>query len=541
MQLQIKPRKIAALYIRVSTDEQKKRGYSSPYQLERLEAYCAAENIEIAVIFEEDYSAKNFDRPEWKKLMQYAKENKRKIDYVLFYAWDRFSRNIADAYMMIAKLQNLSIEPQAISQPLDLKIPQNKLVLSVYLAMPEVDNDIRAERARKGLRGSKKAGRWTGMAPIGYRNSRDSENRPLIVPNDKAPLVLWVFEQIARNDRTLNEIREELNQRALYVTRSNFSLLVRNMVYAGRIFIKANEEEPEEIRIGLHAAIVPPELFDEVQMILRKRSKQKGKPHNIQDHDQLPLRGLLNCSKCSGHMTGSGSRSRNGEIHYYYHCNKCKQERYRADQANNEMEMLLSTIQISEGVEKLYATLIQTDLKKNTHSRGQEKGVLQRELNRLKEQKDRLQKFLRTGEIQPRDYTEMVNNITEETAKIQDEINGISADKETELDDLNEKLQILTNVLGWYRNQGVKKKKQLLGSIFPEKFTFDGLRVRTAEINPTVALLLSKTGQFDPKKKGHIGYKSDVTLLVRTTGVEPAHPKAPPPQDGMSTNFITCA
>lgn len=516
--------KRAILYVRVSTDEQAQKGYSLPEQRGQLERYCYAHGIEIAVVFTEDYSAKNFDRPEFTKLMQYAKVNQRNIDLLLFVAWDRFSRNIADAYMMIGKLKKLEIEPQAIMQPLDLSIPQNKIVLAVYLSLPEVDNDIRADRARKGLRGSKKAGRWTGKAPVGYKNSRDQENRPLIVPNEKAQLVYWVFVEVAKNERTLQEIRLELKERGLYVTRSNFSLMVRNMVYAGRIFIKANESEPEEIRIGLHEPIVPADLFDKVQATLKKRSKQKGKPHNVQDHDQLPLRGLLSCSKCNGHMTGSGSRSRNGEIHYYYHCNKCKQERYRADQANTEMENLLATVQISEGVEKLYATLVQTNLKTDAHSRGQEKGVLQRELNTLNERKERLQNLLLSGDLEPQDYTEMKNRIGDQIAKIQNEISGVNAGKENQLDELNEKLQILTNVLEWYKNQEVKKKKQLLGSIFPEKFTFDGLRVRTAEIDPTVALLLSKTGHFDPKQKGHIGYKSDVTLLVPTTGLEPAHP-----------------
>ena len=169
-----------------------------------MERYCAASGIEVLITFQEDYSAKNFDRPEWNKLLLYAKAHQRNIDYILFVAWDRFSRNIADAYAMITKLRKMEIEPQAITQPLDLNTPQNKIVLAVYLSLPEVDNDIRADRAKKGHRGAKKAGRWTGMAPVGYRNGRDEENRALIIPNEKAPLVRWAFEQVARNDRPLS-------------------------------------------------------------------------------------------------------------------------------------------------------------------------------------------------------------------------------------------------------------------------------------------------------------------------------------------------
>jgi len=53
---------------------------------------------------------------------------------VLFLKWDRFSRNAGDAYFMINVLRKLGVEPQAIEQPLDLSIPENKMMLAFYLA-----------------------------------------------------------------------------------------------------------------------------------------------------------------------------------------------------------------------------------------------------------------------------------------------------------------------------------------------------------------------------------------------------------------------
>jgi site-specific DNA recombinase len=517
-------KKRAILYIRVSTDEQASKGYSLPEQREQLERFCSAHGIEITITFQEDYSAKNFDRPEWTKLMQYAKANQRSIDYVLFVAWDRFSRNIADAYTMIGKLKKLEIEPQAITQPLDLNVPQNKIVLAVYLSLPEVDNDIRADRAVKGHRGAKKAGRWTGMAPVGYKNSRDEENRALIVPNEKAPLVRWVFEEVLKNERPLSEIRMELNKRGLYVTRSNFSLLVRNNVYAGKIVVKATDTEPEITITGLHEPIVTEELFDAVQLILSQRKKKQKKHVSVQEQEELPLRGILCCSKCGGHITGSASRSRNGQRHFYYHCTVCKKERYRAEIANTEIEKLLSTIEIIEGVDKLYSVLIQDEVSGNGHKHGQEKGTIQKELNTLEERKQRLQDMLMNGQLEPADYSEMKKRLDIQTSETKSKLTELKADKESLLERMNEKLKILTNLMEWYRNHGVREKKKLLGSIFPQKFIFDGFQIRTGEIDDTVALLLNNTGRFNPKQKGHVGYKSHVTLLVRMTGLEPAHP-----------------
>ncbi|MCX2679625.1 recombinase family protein [Galbibacter sp. EGI 63066] len=61
--------KTAYLYVLVSTDEQKRKGYSLPEQEDRLLKYCRYNNIEVKGIYCEDYSAKNFNRPEWKKLI----------------------------------------------------------------------------------------------------------------------------------------------------------------------------------------------------------------------------------------------------------------------------------------------------------------------------------------------------------------------------------------------------------------------------------------------------------------------------------------
>src|SRR6476620_7670969 len=116
-------KKRAYLYVRVSTDEQAEKGYSQKHQDDRLRQYCVHNDIEIAGVYWEDSSAKTFDRPEFKKLLEHLKKNKGSAELLLFLKWDRFSRNAGDAYGMINALNKLGAEPQAIEQPLDLSIP----------------------------------------------------------------------------------------------------------------------------------------------------------------------------------------------------------------------------------------------------------------------------------------------------------------------------------------------------------------------------------------------------------------------------------
>lgn len=171
---------IADLYIRVSTDEQADKGYSLRDQEERLRRYCAQKNIVVRNIYVEDYSAKSFNRPEWKKVISDLRKQRKKknMTLLLFTKWDRFSRNVSQAYQTIDILRELCSEPQAIEQPLDMDIPESKIMLSHYLTIPEVENERRALNVFYGMRRAKKEGRWMGTAPLGYVNkiTEDKKN-----------------------------------------------------------------------------------------------------------------------------------------------------------------------------------------------------------------------------------------------------------------------------------------------------------------------------------------------------------------------------
>lgn len=101
-------------YTRVSTDEQAEKGYSLADQKDRLMRDCREKDLESVGHYQEDFSAKTFDRPEFKKLLSYLKKEKGKVKYLLFHKWDRFSRNATDAFIMIRELNKLGVVPIAI-------------------------------------------------------------------------------------------------------------------------------------------------------------------------------------------------------------------------------------------------------------------------------------------------------------------------------------------------------------------------------------------------------------------------------------------
>lgn len=89
---------------------------------------------------------------------------------LLFTKWDRFSLNTGVTSHMISILQKNHFIPQAIEQPLDMPVLENKLMLAIYLSTPEVEDDRRVLSTFHGMRRAKKGGKLMGIVPYGYIN-----------------------------------------------------------------------------------------------------------------------------------------------------------------------------------------------------------------------------------------------------------------------------------------------------------------------------------------------------------------------------------
>ncbi len=287
----------ADLYIRVSTDEQADKGYSQRDQEERLRKYCDSNKIKIRRVVFEDHSAKSFNRPRWSELLFELKKKSKGVDFILFTKWDRFSRNAGDAYQMINILRKLSVEPQAIEQPLDLTVPENKLMLAFYLAAPEVENDRRALNVLLGMRKAKKEGRWMGQAPVGYANKMTEDGRKYIAPKyPEAEIMKWVFETLSEGQLNVEQIMKEAFKKGIKCCKANFWNLLRNPIYCGRIYIAGYKDEASRHVQGLHQPVISETLFYDVQDYLD--GKKKTYRTKVGSLDILQLRGYITCPAC---------------------------------------------------------------------------------------------------------------------------------------------------------------------------------------------------------------------------------------------------
>ncbi len=510
----------AVLYTRVSTDEQAERGYSLADQKDRLIRYCKEKDIDVETHFQEDYSAKTFERPEFKKLLVFLKKEKGKVKYLLFHKWDRFSRNATDAYMMIRELGKIGVVPKAIEQPLDLSIPENKMMLAFYLTAPEIENDRRSMNVTSGMRRAMKEGRWMATAPKGYTNKRDENNKPIIIPSEKAKFVRKAFTELAKGTKPAEHIRRELMKEGFICSRNNFNRLIRNPVYCGSIRIQARGGEEEMVVRGIHEPIISEELFFKVQNVLTVRAK-RSKPAKVhKTNDIFPLRGFLECPRCGGKLTASGSKG-NGGRYYYYHCLHGCRERVKAEEVNTAFHILLKHYTFKPEVRELFQKVVMDSIKGNSKDISIRLQQIPIEIEKNKKRMESLQDKYVDNEISKEDYSQLkmkysldIERLTKERA----EINMITSDLSEQLKFC---MDILENLSGFYEKADVEGKQAIIGSIFTGKLIYSEKKVRTTKVNEAVSLLINTSKAFEKIKKGQPNKKLKLSLGVTPEGFKP--------------------
>jgi len=221
------------MYVSVQTSKKRK---AIPCPSKKTDC-SATVNLIISKLkaFTADYSAKNFNRPEWTKLLALLKCRKAKeAENVLFTKWDRLSSNIEYAYQMSGVLRSVGVQALAIDQPIDFSIPESTVMLAVYLSIPEAENGRRALNTSGGMRRAKKEGRWMGAAPKGYKNFVNPDGRKYIAPiQPDDDLMKWSFEQLANGQLAAEQIRKMACAQGLKCGRNNFWKLIHNPMYCG--------------------------------------------------------------------------------------------------------------------------------------------------------------------------------------------------------------------------------------------------------------------------------------------------------------------
>lgn len=482
------------IYTRVSTDEQS-LGYSLRDQKEKLEKYSTTKGYSIIAHYEDDHSAKTFDRPAFKKLLEFIKRNKGVINKLVFLRFDRFSRNITDALMMIRELSKYNVVCEAAEQPLDLTIPENKLLLTIYLASPEIENDRRSLNTISGTRKAMKEGRWCNAAPFGYRFTRDERNKPLLIPNGKkADLIKEAFELYATGSYTKEAVRRMLRPKGMLLQAARFAELFHNYLYVGKILIKEYKNEPQQFVKAVHEPLINEELFAKVQYIASGKRLLYSKPNTVSD--QLPLRGFLQCSVCGNPLTGSASKSSNGTRYFYYHCQPPCKSRFRADEANSIFESWLNRISLKPEHTETYLKFFEVISKQEDGDRKLELQQLDSDINRVKDLLLKTDRLFIEEKIDLDSYQRLKDAYTNDIVSLEQKRKQLKEVDKDLIKQLEFAFNVMANLQKLWNDMDLEGKRLLISSIIPGKLIFENGQYRTTENNPILSELFNIDGDF---------------------------------------------
>ena len=140
-------------------------------------------------------------------------------------------------------------------------------------------------------------------------------------------------------------------------------------------------------------------------------------PLKVYDKEELPLRVIMDCSSCGNPHTGSASRSRNGSRYFYYHCQYCKKERFRAEKVNNTLFDGLEGLKFNQDAEVLYEQIVKELFDNSTESNEDLIKKLSKKLTTITDKIQKIQELLLDDKISAEYYGEMSENLIKECLK----------------------------------------------------------------------------------------------------------------------------
>lgn len=369
-----------AIYIRVSTEDQAKEGYSLEVQREFLINYAKREGWEIYHpdgndVYEDDESGYTRERTELKRLLTDAKRGK--FNMVLVYKIDRFSRKLKDLLNLVDELEEMNVGLKSATEYYDTSNSAGKMMFQQLGSFAEFERNRIKERVFPGMVKGVEKGNWQGArySPYGYSYNKLDPEKKLRVVKEEADIVKMIYMMYLSGQST-QQIAGYLYRKG-YKTRSggkfNTKLIcdiLKNQVYLGNLVwneyhynkkqktlkgYKYVRNEPSKVIIakGKHEAIISQEDFDAVQKKLELARKGVVRKCNSNDY---PLTGILLCARCGNRFQGcvntaTRENKKTKTKRRYYRCSArqtydidCSNSYARADELESEVYGIVSAI-----------------------------------------------------------------------------------------------------------------------------------------------------------------------------------------------------
>ena len=309
-------KKVCGLYMRVSTEDQAREGFSLPEQKERLEAYCKFKGFIIKDYYTDaGISAKTGNyRPEFERLKEDIKS--KKINTIIALKQDRITRSIFDWEELMRFLEENDAYLDCVNDDINTTNANGKMVSRILMSVSQQEIERTSERTKVGLAGAIKQGHIPHQAPLGYKH----ENKKLVIDHLTKDVVIRIFE-LYHKGMSYQKISTLFNkEQVLSKTNwrdSSIVAILENEIYKGD-FVHGKRTKHPTYYENVVEPIVSKEMWEECQVQKKKNSKSYQRTLTY-----LFLQ-KLRCPKCNRILGGKATQKKNGNVYYYYYCHDCK-------------------------------------------------------------------------------------------------------------------------------------------------------------------------------------------------------------------------
>ena len=384
-------KKKCGLYMRVSTEDQAREGFSLPEQRERLETFCKFKGYEIVDYYEDaGISAKTGNhRPEFERLKDDIKA--KKINTIVALKLDRITRSIYDWENLMTFLDENDAYLDCVNDEINTTSANGKMISRLLISVSQNEIERTSERTKVGLAGAIKSGHIPHIAPLGYKH----ENKTLVIDYATKDVVVRIFELYSEGysyQKISNLFNEEKVLGKDNWRDSTIQTILENEIYKGD-FVHGKRTKTPTYYENVVEPIVSKELWEDCQVQKKKNSRSYQRTLTY-----LYLQ-KLKCPKCGRVLGGKATTKKNGKPYFYYYCNDCKIS-FKENVINEYFNQFINElVEYDSVVNQFFLPMIK---QKFDEPREQ----LEKEINNQKNKLERIKKAYVNGVFELQEYNE---------------------------------------------------------------------------------------------------------------------------------------
>ena len=367
--------KSAGIYIRVSTFDQAREGFSLGEQEERLKEFCKFKRYNIYKVYQDaGISAKNDKRPAYQEMIEDVK--KGNINVIVALKLDRLTRSVYDIEKLMKFVNDYECDIDCMADESNTTTSNGRMVMRIMTSVSQNEIEKCSERTKFGMAGAIKNGHIPNRTGLGFKR----KNKKLVPDPLTKDIIVRIFDLYleGKSHQAIANIYNK--EKVLGKTNwydSTIQKILSNELYKGD-YVNGKRTKHPTYYENVIEPIVSKEKWESCQY-----QKLRNARHYERTATYL-FTNKLKCSKCGNFLGGHATTKTNGKKYYYYKCNTCKTYFNEIDIEKELKAFMLELAKQDDLINNYYTPFIKSKLEDKTEDYKKEIKDLDKQLDRIK-------------------------------------------------------------------------------------------------------------------------------------------------------------